>query len=484
MKLTYSILFICLFSQFLNVQSQTKNTIPISGKAYNHKYTDRTFTDSDFDTLIKLSEAFSGLPKVSSFNVGATSPPFYNYSTTEKWPAGAWGRGYEDNPDISECGGSQGEGKVKSNGDSKFYKTKYGCHPLNRDASFFLQGHIHIYLSGYTSALNEQKIKDGVDFLLNEQIKKGKNKGGYIFWFYRLNKTSVEMEKHSVNNVDDYVASHVLAVLSEYYLSKFEYKRAEVLAAINLSVKFLQDRVSWDNTKRNLLHVNNNTRGLALWALSLSYKITKNLETYQLIKKIANLEVIEQSPDGQWRTGGIEEPADISGTGKIVVLQHDQKIFYHFMALRGLVEMFSIMPDTDEYKVTIYESINKALNHVINCRILVNAPFLPESDPNCHHLLNNEFRLLYYYKADNEPEISNWTVYRDEIEKYIETLVKLTYYSKNSIFYSEQDHLYIKNLTNRMAKGLKGTNQNYIKALPMYVTYMKAINTNTSILAW
>ena len=121
---------------------------------------------------------------------------------------------------------------------------------------------------------------------------------------------------------------------------------------------------------------------------------------------------------------------------------------------------------------------------MINCRILVNAPFLPESDPNCHHLLNNEFRLLYYYKADNEPEISNWTVYRDEIEKYIETLVKLTYYSKNSIFYSEQDHLYIKNLTNRMAKGLKGTNQNYIKALPMYVTYMKAINTNTSILAW
>ena len=35
-----------------------------------------------------------------------------------------------------------------------------------------------------------------------------------------------------------------------------------------------------------------------------------------------------------------------------------------------------------------------------------------------------------------------------------------------------------------LAKGLKGTNQNYIKALPMYVTYMKAINTNTSILAW
>ena len=49
-------------------------------------------------------------------------------------------------------------------------------------------------MSGFTSALNEQKIKDNVDFLLNEQIKKGKNKGGYTFWFYRLNKTSVEME--------------------------------------------------------------------------------------------------------------------------------------------------------------------------------------------------------------------------------------------------------------------------------------------------
>ncbi len=484
MKHIYYILFIVFFYSFHPVFSQTKNTIPVSSKAYNEKYIDRIFPTSEFDSLIKLSEQFSGLPKVSSFLIGAVKPPFYTYSSTENWPAGAWGRGFENNPDISECEGSKGEGSAKSNGDSEFYKNSRACHPLYRDVSFFLHGHLHIYLAGFKSERNDQKIKDAIDYLLEEQIAKGKNKGGYIFWLKRVNETSVDMSKRSLNKASDYEVSYVISALSEYYLSKYAYKREEVLEAINLCVSFLNTRVSWDNKDRNLFHVNNNTRGLAVWGLSIAYKITKDSKTFELIKNIANYLIVDQSPDGQWRTGGDEEPADISNTGKYVVLQHDQKIFYHFMALRGLVEMFSILPDTDLYKVKVYESINKAINHVIECRTILDVPFIDESDPNCHHLLNPEFRLRYYYKADNEPEISNWTVYRDEIEKYIETLAKLSYYSKNSIFYSEQDHLYIKNLTNRIAKGLKGTNQNYIKALPMYVNYMNAINTNTAILSW
>ena len=59
----------CFFTLFQNVHSQLKNTIPISGKAFNEKYIDRQFDKADFDSLIKLSVAFSGLPKfIQSLN--------------------------------------------------------------------------------------------------------------------------------------------------------------------------------------------------------------------------------------------------------------------------------------------------------------------------------------------------------------------------------------------------------------------------------
>ena len=463
--------------------TQSLQSVPISGKAFNENYTTRIFNTTDFDSLISKSEAFSGLAKVEKINIGAQSPPYYSYSKTEFWPKGAWGRNYEDSPDLSECnpGDVSGEGKVQSNGKYTFFKSDLACYPAIRDASFFIQGHIHMYLTGYNSTRNETKMKDGIDYLLNEQIKKGKNAGGNIWWLKRKNPSSLDMSK---NKCDDYETSHALAVLSEYYLSNYNYRRTEVLAAIELSVKFMTTRVSYDNSKRKLLHVNNNTRGLALWSLSLAYKATKNGKILNLVKEITRLLIKDQSTDGQWRTGGKEEPADISGNGIKVVLQHDQKIFYHFMALRGLVETFSILADNDPDKKAVYEAINKALNHVIEARVFYDAPFIPETDPANRNLLNKEFRLRYYYKDDEGLSLCAWSVYRDEIEKYIETLAKLSYYSKSSIYYSEEDHIYIKNLTNRMAKGLKSTNQNFIKAIPMYSNYMNAIDNNLKILTW
>ena len=288
----------------------------------------------------------------------------------------------------------------------------------------------------------------------------------------------------SENIADDYETSHALAVLSEYYLSKFNYKREEVFAAIALSEKFMLKRVSWDNSNRKLIHVNNNTRGLGIWGLSLAYKVTKNEKTLHLIQDISRLIIKSQSTDGQWRTGGDEFTENMIGNGINVTYQHDQKVFYHFMVLRGLVEAFSIFQDNNTIKKDIYESINKAVNHVIETRVFIDAPFIPASDPAFNNLLNKEFRLRYYYKDDKEGLVCPWSVYRDEIEKYMETLSKLSYYSKSSPYYTEQDHLYIKNLTNRMAKGLKSTNQNFIKAIPLYTNYMNAIENNLKILTW
>jgi hypothetical protein len=92
------------------------------------------------------------------------STPYYSYSKTEFWPKGAWGRNYEDSPDLSECnpGDVSGEGKVQSNGNYTFFKSDLACYPAIRDASFFLQGHIHMYLTGYNSTRNKIKISMGV----------------------------------------------------------------------------------------------------------------------------------------------------------------------------------------------------------------------------------------------------------------------------------------------------------------------------------
>jgi hypothetical protein len=482
---TILLLVLLLLTGFQSL-SQSLSTIAISGKAYNENYKKRNFYTSDYDSLISKSEAFSGLAKVEKINKKAQSPPYYSYSKTEFWPKGSWGRNYEDNSDLSECnpGDLSGEGKAESQNDNySFFKGNLACHPSIRDASFFLQGHIHIYLSGhqYQSEQNETKIRQGIDYLLAEQVKDKKSAGGYVFWKKRASPKSLDM---SENIADDYETSHALAVLSEYYLSKFNYKREEVFAAIEQSEKFMLTRVSWDNTNRKLIHVNNNTRGLGIWGLSLAYKVTKNEKTLHLIQDISRLIITSQSADGQWRTGGDEFTENMIGNGINVTYQHDQKVFYHFMVLRGLVEAFSVFQDNTPIKKDIYESINKAVNHVIETRVFIDAPFIPESDPTFNNLLNKEFRLRYYYKDDKEGLVCPWSVYRDEIEKYMETLSKLSYYSKSSPYYTEQDHLHIKNLTNRMAKGLKSTNQNFIKAIPLYTNYMNAIENNLKILTW
>lgn len=466
-----------LGSAQMNIPDNYNNqTIPISGAAYDASYTTKSFTTSDYDALMGLSQAYSGLPKVSSIVVNATAWPYYAYSSTVSWSEGSWGRGYEDA--VSSEGGN-----YLADRDYEWYNSFSDSHPLIRDASVFVRGHIYMYLNGYTTNENLQKIKDGIDFLLAEQSgndtwtvwsgglpHQRNNLGGYKWYLERQSQYNIASS--SANKFSDYETSNALAALSEYYLSEINYRRTEVLSAINLASQFLITQVDFDDNQGWLLQVNSNTRGLAAWGLSLAYRATRDCEMFNKALSIAAQLYSAIGTDGQWHTGGTEI-SNINDVGPDEVIYHDEKIFYHFMALRGLVEVFSILPDNHTQKRIVNEAINKAVNHVINYRTFpVNNTF--------------ESELKYLYSDISGTVFCQWRDYMAEIEKYVETLSKLTYYAKNSIYYSTQDFENLKNLTNRVAKKLVSTDHNYLYPIAAYSRYMDAINgTNIQpVLGW
>ncbi|MBK6524144.1 MAG: hypothetical protein IPG07_00485 [Crocinitomicaceae bacterium] len=72
-----------------------------------------------------------------------------------------------------------------------------------------------------------------MDYVLDEQIKTGKNKGSFIWYLKRAGQEDLAMEP-PVNKVQPYETAYALVAMSEYYTSGIEYRREEVLTAINL----------------------------------------------------------------------------------------------------------------------------------------------------------------------------------------------------------------------------------------------------------
>ena len=91
MKIVTYLLFFIIPCSFI---AQTH--LPISNYAFDERYLEKNFTSQEIKNLIGLSKSFSGLPKVELMHKNTTQPPYYTYSSTEKWPAGSWGRGYEN----------------------------------------------------------------------------------------------------------------------------------------------------------------------------------------------------------------------------------------------------------------------------------------------------------------------------------------------------------------------------------------------------
>jgi hypothetical protein len=397
----------------------------------------KTFTPEDILALEKLSDDYSGLPKVELVNANY---PDGKLSETEKWPEGSWGRGYSTWPKVL---------LYPQNEMGLFW----ACHPLMRDVACFIRGHIFLYLNNKNLATSERLAKAGMDYVLDEQIKTGKNKGSFIWYLKRAGQEDLAMEP-PVNKVQPYETAYALVAMSEYYTSGIEYRREEVLTAINLTTANLL-KIKW---AKDPSVGNTNLKALGIWSLSASYRATKNEKTYDQIREITEILITTQNIDstaenGLWLTGGRE---NIDG----YEIHHDTKIYYHMMNIRGLLEAFSITPDSEtETKWRLADGIKRGVNQVITQRL---------------DLTNRQNHKLRYGCVTTSLErLPDWFSYElVDLDKVVETLVKLSYYSKNSPYFTAQEHQSLNNLTYQVCSGLNESNPWYFISISYYIYYM------------
>lgn len=404
--------------------------------------TKKEFTKEQILDLEKRSDDFSGLPKVELVNA---EYPDGKLSATEKWPEGSWGRGYHTWPGV------------------KIYpKNSYGhyfaCRPMIRDVAGFIRGHLYLYLNDKALATSERLIKAGMDFLLEEQIKKGKNKGAYIWYLKRADQEDLTMDS-PVNGVQPYETAHALVAMSEFYRAGIDYRREEILAAIQLSTANLL-KIKW---AKDPSVGNSNMKSLGAWSLAASYHVTKDEATYDQIVEIGEILIAAQNIDstlqnGLWLTGGREM---IEGRE----IYHDTKIFYHVMNIRGLLETFLITPDSEsDFKWKLADGIKRGINHIILTRIDMNN--------------RKNHKARYGFQSTNGERLPDWFV--DEIVE-LEALVKLAYYSKNSTFFTESEHQSIVNLVGQISNGLNSENVWHINSIGHFMAYMGALEKNTAV---
>lgn len=395
---------------------------------------DRYFSSSALSQYETMSINHSGLSKIFTIDNSAMY-----YSTTDYWPQGSWGRGY-----ASYYSPNQFYTTQTSDNSNEYYS----CHPLIRECHEFLTAHIYDYLAGTNTSQNLTKIQQGIDYLLQEQT----SSGAFIYWKTRYTQSSIS--SYSPPNVDEeYETAHGLHALCEYYLSEIDYRRSEVYNAIITAQAWLK-LFDWACT-------NQNVRGLGLWALSNSFKITKDCGTSDKIEEISYFIISEQRSIGDWATGGVEWDSTYN-----FPYEHDQRSAYHFMILRGLVEAYAVLPHSI-FTESLVNALKKSINHVINYRTTVGYTGF----------------LYVYYPGINFTSGDYYLGPYDE-SKYLEPLIKLYYYSNGSYYFSDAELASIKNLTNMAIKWMNLSYKYHFRSAAMYNYYWGKMINGLQALNW
>ncbi|MBK7130674.1 MAG: AGE family epimerase/isomerase [Crocinitomicaceae bacterium] len=408
-------------------------------------YAKKEFTADEINLVEKNSDDFSGMPKIIAVN---EANPNGVESETEKWPEGAWGRGYATWPNMV-----------------LYTKTAYGyfaCKPLIRDVSCFTRGHLFLYLDNNSLTTSLRLVKAGIDYLLDEQIKEGKEKGAYMWWLNRESDTSLNMNA-PINKTQPYETTYALVALCDFYRSGIDYRRDEIKIAIELSAKHLE-KINWKKSSK----VNNsNMRSLGIWSLAAVYQVTGDEKMYDKAVEIAEMIIDMQrvdstSENGLWYTGGVDQVDNYR-------IYHDTKIYYHCMILRGLIEAFEIVPDDEtELKWKIADAMKRGLNHLIDYRV--------------DRSNSKNYKLRYASKTENGEQMPDWFSHElIDFDKVLEPIVKIAYYSKNSPYFTEQEHQNLLKLAYQIGYGLNATEKWYTPTIGMYQYYIGSVLSNRNV---
>jgi hypothetical protein len=405
------------------------------------EYPVKQFSDAQKDQLVDSSIAFMNLPKLYF------SGTVLQEDSLDSWPAGAWGRGYQTWPGFL-ANPALWLGKTDG-----YYKA---AHPLVRDISVFLRGHLQLYLSGHDTN-HVAVVKHGIDYLLAEQVVVGPSAGAWRWWKKRNSQFSTA-HPTADNPAITYETAYALAALCEYYQSGIAYKRPDVLMAIQLASGYMVKQ-RWSADANN----NSNIRALGLWSLSQVYTVTADNTVYKRMKVLAKWLIKKQEKkdpalSGTWQTGGKEDIGEPYSQGF-----HDTKIAYHMFILRGLIEAFGAVPETDAFfKQELANAIKRAVNHLLIHRIDHSSPVA--------------YQLRYLY-TDDKGQVIPWLVFEPlDLEIYFEALMKLSFFAQHSSYFLKSEYITLRKLTNKLAGGFDTTNKWHLCAIGYYIHYTRVMD--------
>jgi hypothetical protein len=242
-------------------------------------------------------------------------------------PDKAWGGGYAELMPGSTCNSN---------------------HPLIRQTAHAVMGYIYAYQI-YKNPIQKQKATDGLQWLLDKQIKTGSNVGAFTYYCSLIPNPTI----WNGTPASDYETSLAGKALIYGYE---EFKDARYLNSAKLAMEWdINQGGSW----------NHNTNMLVTEFLSEYYRTTK----YQ--PALDRAIIISKNTIAKQNTAGYFDD----------IYNHNQIAYYHQMITRALIQAYSIMPDTHPDKPLIKKGMYKAINYIGSHQNADGSMWLTPTDP-------------------------------------------------------------------------------------------------------
>ena len=452
-----------LSSNFCLVVSQNVTITPVQ------IYPNHSYTPEEINDVVALSKSLEAQTKL----VGISQNGNLTYDPIDKWPLGTWLRGYLSTQDSSVF---FDDIMWYSGGECYDFSIGYwGSHPMIRHTGEQVRSMIHLYnryYSGSNSGDYLNLIENGLNYLISAQT----STGSYINWNFRPSKYQPNIEGQiGPNQHHVYSTANALATMCEGYMF---YNKHPNLNFSNMSGLYN----AIENAANNLLsstsecYSNSNFKGLMVWSLAKSYKITNNCEflvkAVHISQTLINLQTKDASIcNGIWQTGGPDG-----------LVNHDTKIWYHLLIIKGLIETLDITPLTmHNFRVDLSNTIKRAVNHIILGRINLNI-----NDPN-----RGTLRPIW---VDPNCNTVSYDLAYNFASSVVEPVALLAYYSNyHQDLFTQQERTSLKNLLDLISTNANSfaipssNNQGAVsaflnsKAMSYYADYSNAINTSQKV---
>lgn len=201
-------------------------------------------------------------------------------------------------------------------------------HPLVRDSSRRAQGYIKAFAI-LGDAVYDARARAALDWLLSDQ-----NADGHFTWWNTPEGTNNEFDCL-------YSTGTGASALAEGYAF---YRDARYLAGSARAAQWEAPRALVWNTNYNLF---------AVWHLAKHYGLTGERQWLDAaVDKVARGAFPLQDADGGWREGP-GAPVDMIG--------HNKRIWYHGIILRGLCELYRVLPADHAIRAQLRQSIERGV---------------------------------------------------------------------------------------------------------------------------